>query len=127
MGLTHKPHQTGLVMKAGMVEQEIQQFIATEYSVRHKKWPDAKDGVLWAMTELAEVIELLMARDGGWTRNNPQNKPQFDLRALEEELGDVIWMCLVIAQGERVSPIQAMISKANRKLDEYYEAHPEEE
>ena len=78
------------------------------------------------MTELGEVIELLMAREGGWTRNNPQNKPQFDLKALEAELGDVIWMCLVIAHTEGISPLPAMISKAFRKMDEYHGEHPNE-
>jgi len=98
-------------------EHMLQEFIKFEYLMRKKKWPDAKNGLLWTTTEVAEAIELLMQRDGDWTRNNPENKKEFTKARLERELGDIIWMALVVGIVEDVNPISGMISKALEKID----------
>jgi|WetSurMetagenome_2_1015567.scaffolds.fasta_scaffold21971_7 NTP pyrophosphatase (non-canonical NTP hydrolase) len=92
--------------------EEILQY----YKGRQLKLPDAWESLAFATTELGEVYELLLARKGGWTRNNPENKPTFSREALAEELGDVIMMVMVAGISEGVDPIDALESKIERKL-----------
>lgn len=94
-------------------------LIRMEYAKRELKWPDSADEATdWALTELAEVKELLLARKGGWVRNNPENHPEFDKERLAEELGDVIRMCIVAGVVEEVDPLEAMVVKSRRKMNE---------
>lgn len=96
---------------------EIIDLIEEYYKGRDLKYPDAWQSLAWANTELAEVYELLLARDGGWVRNNPQNHEEFSKERLSEELGDTIMMLMVCGYVEGVNPIQSLKDKIRRKLD----------
>lgn len=73
---------------------------------------------MWLQTELAEVYELLLVREGGWTRNNPDDHPtEFDQQRFAEELGDAILMLLVAGMVEGVDPLAAMELKISAWLE----------
>jgi NTP pyrophosphatase (non-canonical NTP hydrolase) len=93
--------------------------LVDEYYVkRGLKWPTSQQAVLWAITELGEVCELLLSREGGWVRNNPDDKEGFSSARVAEELGDVIMMCVVAGMVLGENPLGHLESKMRRKLDE---------
>ena len=95
----------------------IYDLIREYYEQRGLVWPaDANEALDWAITELAEVKELLLARRGGWVRNNPEAHPDFNRQLLAVELGDLVMMTLVAGMVEGVDPLEALTSKINRKL-----------
>lgn len=79
--------------------------------------PDARDAILWSQTEVAEAIELLMARKQ-WLRNHPVDKEQWSPERFAEELGDAILMLIIAGIVEDVDPTWAMMSKIADKLNE---------
>lgn len=89
--------------------------VVSYYEQRGLVWPDAKDAVLWAMTELGEAVELLMAR-GRWVRNNPDAHPPFDKVEFGRELGDVVMMCVVAGMVEGVDVVEELEGKMEEKL-----------
>lgn len=90
-------------------------IVSDYYEARGLVWPDAREALLWALTELAEAAELELA-DDDWVRNNPESKEPWDSQRFAEELGDVIFMCIVAAMVEGEDALQAMIDKMGRKL-----------
>lgn len=88
------------------------------YAERGFRIPTTEQAVMWAQTEIGEVCELLLARIGGWKRNNPDSHPKFSKELLAEELGDVIMMLLVAGIAEGVDPLHALRMKMRRKLEE---------
>ena len=97
------------------------QLIHEYYQVRELKWPEsAEEALMWAVTELGEVYELLLARHGGWVRNNPSGHPSFEAQRLAEELGDVIMMMLVAGIVEGVDPLSALWQKLDGKIQEIH-------
>lgn len=91
-------------------------LVETYYAHRDLKWPTTIQALMWAQTELAEVYELLLARDGGWVRNNPESKEAFSKERLAEELGDTIMMLFVAGIIEGVDPIAALKNKIESKM-----------
>lgn len=89
------------------------------YNYRKLKFPDFSSAMKFVMTELAEVYELDLAREGGWIRNHPENKPEFSKEALSEELGDAIFMLIVAGMAEGVDPIESMKTKMKTKMENY--------
>lgn len=95
----------------------LSEIIKDYFEKRGLKWsPNSWQSLAFLQTELAEVYELLLDRESGYVRNNPQNKPQFDKDKLEEELGDVIMMTMVTGIIEGVDPLQGLLKKMERKL-----------
>lgn len=93
--------------------QEIKEY----YEKRELKHPNIWQALGWVAAELGEVYEQLMAREGGWVRNNPENhEEQFSKDRLAEELGDVIFMLIVAGIEEGVDPVEAIRDKMQRKL-----------
>jgi hypothetical protein len=90
-------------------------YIKDYYEARGLKWPSFDNAMKWAITEIAEVYELDLARESGWVRNNPEKHEGFTKERLAEELGDVIFMLLVAGITEDVDPLRAMLSKMDRK------------
>lgn len=88
------------------------------YDKRSLKWPDVWKALAFSQTEVSEVYELLFSREGGFVRNHPENKPVFTKDRLAEELGDAILMLLVAGYVENVDPLDAMVKKIERKLNE---------
>lgn len=91
--------------------QTVDDLIREHYRVRKLKWPTLEEALMWAQTELAEVYELLLAKEGGWVRNNPDKHVAYSDEALAKELGDVILMLLVAGIAADVDPLVAMIKK----------------
>ena len=95
----------------------LSELINNYYSVRGLKQPDAWRSLAFAHTEIAEVYELLLDRDGGWIRNNPGDKNKFSKERLEEELGDVLMMIMETGISEGVDPERGLRNKIQRKLE----------
>ena len=96
---------------------EITDKIKQCYRVRGLKWPNEMQALAWVNTELAECYELLLARDGGWVRNNPEDKEGWSEERWAEELGDTIFMLLVAGIVSGVDPLQSMLSKIDKAID----------
>lgn len=88
------------------------------YEQRNLKWPNKWEAMAFVSTELGEVYELLLSESGGWVRNNPQNKPDFNKDDLAKELGDGIMMLLVEGIINNVNPLEALENKLQTKLVE---------
>lgn len=97
---------------------ELYKLVNTYYWKRALKWPNELESLAWVVTELAEGIEHLMARIGGWTRNNPEDKPEWDLEAYCTELGDAMFMLQVMGMAAGGDPMGCMLRKIGGKLDE---------
>jgi len=96
---------------------DLVQLIKEYYDKRGLKWPDFDDAMKFVLTEVGEVYELDLSRIGGWVRNNPQDKPDFDKERLSIELGDAIMMLMVAGIVEGVNPLESLVNKINRKLE----------
>lgn len=86
-------------------------LIEAYYERRNLKWPTTIEAILWTITELGEVCEVLLAQRGGWTRNNPGDHQTNDSDALEEELGDAIMMLQVAGIARGLDPLKALETK----------------
>lgn len=101
-----------------MKVEEIRSFIHQYYRMRGLKFPDFNQALKFALTELAEALELELSLHGGWVRNNPSGKEHYTDKRMEEELGDVLMMVIVAGMALGLDPITGMISKMERKLSE---------
>ena len=108
--------------------QPINSLIREHFRVKKAKWPTVEEALMWTQTELAEVYELLLAKEGGWVRNNPDKHPPYSDEALAEELGDAIYMLMVAGMVANVDPLVSMIEKMKagitREMNKVL--HPEE-
>jgi len=102
--------------------QNLVELIKKYYKYRGLKYPNVWESLAFATTELGEVYEILLSRSGGWVRNNPQDKPEFDKELLAKELGDVLMMIIVAGIVEDVDPVQALENKIESKLRKFGEA-----
>jgi NTP pyrophosphatase (non-canonical NTP hydrolase) len=102
---------------------DLLSLIKEYYDYRKLQYPpDAWQSLAFSTTELAEVYELLLDRQGGYVRNNPESKPKFSKERLAEELGDAIFMLLVTGIIEDVDPLQALENKMRTKMAKYKQA-----
>jgi len=93
-------------------------FIVDYYRLRNLKWPTVEEALMWAQTESGEVYEQLLAREGGWVRNNPDEHEEYDRKKLAEEISDQILMLLVAGMVDGFDILQIMRDKMERKLKE---------
>ncbi len=75
--------------------------------------PTIEDALLFIGTELAEASELVLARKP-YRRNHA--KEAFSKERFAEELGDIIYMCIIAGYEEAVDPVQAMLDKMAAQL-----------
>lgn len=101
---------------------ELGSTIAAYYDRRGLKTPTALWAVIFAQTELAEALEVLLEREGGWVRNHPDDKPAGTSEELGEELGDAIMMLMVAGLVDGVDPLACLRAKITRKLREDHDA-----
>jgi len=94
----------------------MKELIKSYYEVRGLKWPTIEQALMWTQTELAEVYEIIFAREEGWIRNNPDKHEKHIASTLAEELGDAIMMLLVAGIVEGVDPMDALRKKIERKI-----------
>lgn len=97
------------------VADEVMEMVCEYYRIRNYKWPTMDEALYWFHSEIGEVYELLLAKSGGWVRNNPNDHPPYSDEHFEEELGDGILMLLVTGRVSGVNPLRAMFSKMVRK------------
>jgi NTP pyrophosphatase (non-canonical NTP hydrolase) len=95
---------------------DLVKLIKEYYDYRDLKWPNFDSAMKFVQTEIAEVYELDLAREGGWVRNNPQNKPTYNKEDMAKELGDCIMMLVVAGIAEGVDPVEALVNKINKKM-----------
>jgi NTP pyrophosphatase (non-canonical NTP hydrolase) len=80
-----------------------------------KKIPDHPyRAMAFATTEMGEAYELLLARDGGWVRNNPEKKEEYTAERFGEELGDAIAMLMFAGYVEGIDPLLSIKEKLSR-------------
>lgn len=89
------------------------------FGVRGLKHPDFADAIFFAITELAEALEVELAQRG-YVRNNPENKPEYSQVELEKELGDVIMMIQSAGISRNLDPLKALIEKLSEKAKVSY-------
>lgn len=80
------------------------------------KWPSAMQALAFATTELGEALELLLERDGGWTRNNPSDKEKFTTDRFEQELADIIMMVQVAGMDYGLDPVARLYKELESKV-----------
>ena len=95
---------------------DLLSLIKEYYDYRKYEWPDFSNAMKFVATEIGEVYELDLARQGNWVRNNPQAKPKFNKEDLAKELGDCIMMLLVAGIAEGVNPLEALENKIKSKM-----------
>lgn len=97
----------------------LQDIIDRWFQIRGMKIPTVEQAVFWTDTELAEVKELLLAKDGDWVRNNPDKHPPYTGIGLSMELGDAIVMIMMVAKVAGVpNPIETATNKMRRKVED---------
>jgi len=92
------------------------------FKLRGYKMPTIEEALMFAHTELGEVYEILLAQQGGWKRNHPEDKPGYSVEALGEELGDAIMMLIIAGVVVGTNPVEALRAKMMRKLREKKDA-----
>ena len=90
------------------------------YVARNLKVPTFDDAMKFVQTELGEVYELDLARIGGYTRNNPENKPIYSKEEMGKEIGDTIMMLEVAGEIEGVDALQSLLTKLGEKVGKEY-------
>ena len=101
----------GMVANLGLVS-----MIERYYETRGYRWPSAQEAILWTITELGEVCELLLARTVEWVRNNPDDKEKYSPERVEEELADAVMMLLVAGIVSDGAPLIALRRKMQKWL-----------
>ncbi len=104
-----QPVKTDFQAMGGLVRAAIREH----FRKTGKKVPTAEQALLWAVTEMAEAVEVLFAQ-GDWVRNNPEEKPIFDKEALGTELGDAMMMLLLCGYLLESDPLLLMLTKLTR-------------
>lgn len=97
---------------------DLSELIKKYYDYRSLKWPNFDAAMKFVQTEMGEVYELDLAREGGWVRNHPEDKPTFNKEDLAKELGDCIMMLMVAGIVEDVDPLEALVNKINKKMNQ---------
>ncbi len=106
-------------MESGCLESAANAFhalIVEYYKFRRYKYPDTWRALGFMNTELGEVYEVLLAEEGGWVRNHPEDKPGYSVKRLGEELGDVILMAIVTGLTRGVNPLDSLAEKLQHKM-----------
>jgi NTP pyrophosphatase (non-canonical NTP hydrolase) len=101
-----------------MIDNELRELVVKDFETRGRTWPSIEHAFMWISTEIAEAIEVWMGQFK-WVRNNPDRKPTYSKEEFERDLGDVIYMIMVIAAQLDLHPIEAMKKKNAAKLEEY--------
>lgn len=96
---------------------DFSDLIISYFAERKLKFPDFNDAIKFAITEIAEALEIDLAQYD-YIRNNPHDKPEFDKQKLEEELGDVLMMIQLAGIVIGLNPMKGLIRKIERKLRE---------
>lgn len=87
-------------------------LIREYYKARNLVWPSSHTAILWAITELGEVCDLLLNNeDEAWVRNHPDDHELYTPDRYAEELGDAIMMLIVAGMVECVDPLKTLCDK----------------
>lgn len=93
------------------------------FAFRKLKWAETKDAAMHFLTsETGEVADALVSEEGGWIRNNPENKAG---KSVPTELGDVLMMATVLSSHYGVDPLQGMLAKFRTKGFDQMDFHSE--
>ena len=90
--------------------------IKRHFEERKRIWPTTEDGLLFIQTELAEASELVLSLNK-YKRNHPESKEYFSEDRFAEELGDIIYMCIITGLTKDCDPIDALLKKMDSQLE----------
>lgn len=95
---------------------EIEYYYQQRGLIRPSLW----HAFTFMVEEMGEVAEELMKYTGGYQRNNPfkevRNSDDEHIRAIGEELGDVIMMAVMTGRTLGIDPILCLKEKMERKV-----------
>ena len=97
---------TGIKMTECNLIQLVQQY----YDFRGLTQPDANQAFLFLTSEIGELADALVAKQGKWVRNNPNRE-----RIIPDEIGDVLMMLTVFAATQGIDPLEALKEKMRSK------------
>ena len=85
------------------------ELIREYYEKKGYRWPTQWEAMAWAVTEMAEAYEQLLAETSGWVRANPGAHPtEFNLADFELELAHAIMMLQVAGMKVGADPINRL-------------------
>lgn len=90
-------------------------IVKAYYEHRGIARPNASEALVFFMTELAELTEVLLRRDPKWTRNNSRDNSD---EALKFELGDCLMMLIAAVIDIRENGKGSALSKDFEKVFE---------
>lgn len=88
--------------------------VLNHFETMGRVWPSTEDALLFIATELAEATELVLA-EKAYKRNHA--KEPFSPGRFAEELGDIVYMCVIAGQTRGVDPVEAMLAKMFRQVE----------
>ena len=71
---------------------DIVEILEKYYNTRKLTKPDARQALLFLVSEVGELCDAVVSGSGDWVRNNP-NK----VKSIEDEIGDVLMMLSVFS------------------------------
>ena len=86
------------------------------FDVGGLKRPDFWHAMGFAETERAEALEVIFSREGGWVRNHPENKPEWDREAFGKELGQAVMMIVMAGIAEGIDPLESLDAWLGKKI-----------
>jgi len=97
-----------------MIVDEIKAY----YAARDLVWPTALEALAWAVSEMGEFSEQLVARREDWIRNNDHADDEYTDLALAEEAADVMMMLYValLQSGNKWDLHKVLRNKMRRKM-----------
>jgi len=99
-----------------MTPQQLAHEIKTHFIEKGREWPSVEDALLFVTTEVAEAMELVLAMPHRkYKRNHPEDKEPFSRERLADELGDIIYMCMITGLVQNVNPFEAMLNKMQKE------------
>lgn len=90
--------------------------IKEHFNIRERIYPTVEDGLLFAITEISEAIELWIIQKD-YIRNHPNSKEKYSKERFAEELGDAIYMLMITGIVAGVDPEKAMLDKMRNQLE----------
>jgi NTP pyrophosphatase (non-canonical NTP hydrolase) len=79
------------------------------YAQRKLVRPDARQALLFLVSEVGELADAVVHEEADWVRNNEK------ARSVEDEIGDVLMMLTALCMAMGVDPVECMIEKMVKK------------
>lgn len=89
---------------------KLSELIYSYYDHRKMPMPGASNALLFLVSEIGELADAVVHREGTWVRNNPLKD-----RSIEDEIGDCMQMLTVTAMQLGLDPLECMKAKWGKR------------